>query len=113
MEGSRVAVRKWVTTQQAKDTLGLGKYDVIDDAWLADVCEAVNAFIARARPDLTDTTDDEAVSLGARMLAARWYTRRNGNEAAVLNEFGTPLPSIDRDIETMLQVGRAARPVVA
>jgi hypothetical protein len=47
------------------------------------------------------------------MLATRWYSRRNGTEAAQLTEFGSVVPAIDRDIEALLNVGRAARPVVA
>jgi hypothetical protein len=97
-----------------KKALGLSQFDVVDDDWLTQVVEATNIFVNQARPDLSDTlTPDGRMVLGATMLATRWYSRRNGQEIAALNEFGTAPPSIDRDIEAILGIGRAHRPVVA
>lgn len=105
----------FITVDDVKQTLGLGPFDTVDDAWLAQVVAATNTFVASKRPDLAvpGATPVDDVVLGARMLAARWYTRRNGQEVAALNEFGAAPPVIDRDIETMLQIGRAFRPVIA
>ena len=51
--------------------------------------------------------------LGAVMLAARWYRRRNNESDASFQQFGAPLPSVDRDVEHLLKVGRGQAPVVA
>lgn len=105
---------QYTSVDQIKAALGLSSFDVVDDAWLTEVAAAVNIFVNKARPDQAevDPPDGDMV-LGSTMLGTRWYTRRNATEVAALNEFGTAPPSIDRDIETMLGIGRAHRPVVA
>jgi hypothetical protein len=101
----------FVTVEATKKALGLGPFDTVDDEWLTQVVAATNTFVSQKRPDVTVITAD--LVLGSLMLATRWYSRRNGNEVAALNEFGVAPPAIDRDIETILGIGRAHRPVVA
>ena len=56
---------------------------------------------------------DPRVTLGATMLATRWYKRRGSEEISAFTEFGGPPPTVDKDVETLLQINRAFRPVVA
>ena len=56
---------------------------------------------------------DARVALGATMLASRWYKRRGSDEIAAFTEFGGPPPTVDKDVETLLQINRAFRPVVS
>jgi hypothetical protein len=101
----------FVSVEDVKLSLGLGAYDTVDDEWLALVVRAVNLLVSQMRPDAT--SGDDRVRLGATMLAQRLYARRNAGEVAAFAEFGGPPPTVDRDIEFLLEVNRGFRPVVA
>ena len=138
------------TVEVVKQSMGLGDFDQVDDAWLGLCVDAVNLAICQWRPDLDHArcvpshggapggqfdpsqfawtnyvtgggnivgawqyTGNPRVSLGATMLAQRWYTRRNASEVAAFTEMGGPPPAIDRDIALLLEIQRDFRPVVA
>jgi hypothetical protein len=111
-----VAATSWTTRNSTKFALGLKPADTVDDWWIDTCVKAANRYVDDTRagtmPD-TGWTVDERTSLGATMLASRWYSRRGSGDVSAFAEFGGPPPSIDRDVEMQLQVGRFFGPVVA
>lgn len=103
---------EWITDAQVRTGLGLDPADTADDDWLTLVVAGVNRFITDTRKDPDAPTDDRIV-WGGVQLATRWYSRRNSSDVSAFVEFGGPPPSIDRDIEVSLQVGRYYGPAVA
>lgn len=103
---------EYVTVDQVKAALGLDPADTSDDAWLDLVVNGVNQFVTDTRAD-PDVAPDGRVTWGSTQLATRWYSRRNSTEISAYVELGGPPPSIDRDVEVALGVGRNFRPVVA
>jgi hypothetical protein len=112
----------WTTTDQVKAALGLDPADGVDDGWLEAVVSGVNQVVDDTRPPpATDPVTGQPIALppnprtswGATQLATRWYSRRNSTEVSAFVELGGPPPSIDRDIEVALEIGRHFRPVVA
>lgn len=102
----------WVTVEEVKGHLGIAPYDQVDETHLGLCVEAVEAWVARVRTDLDPTAPlPGSEHLGAVMLAARWYRRRNSDSNSSFQEFGSPTPSIDRDVEHLLRVGRGQGPV--
>jgi hypothetical protein len=102
----------WTTVDQVKGALGIPLADVTDEDWITSAVAGVNQFVTDTRPD-GDVPPNDRVTWGAVQLASRWYSRRNSTEVSAFVELGGPPPSIDRDIEVALQVGRHFRPVVA
>jgi Phage gp6-like head-tail connector protein len=90
--------------------------DAADDDLIAEVVAATNAWVAatayvRELPDPNTWPDD--VMLGAVMLAARLYRRRNtpsGVEPFI--EGAVYLPRRDHDVDAMLHQGYYAPPRV-
>lgn len=100
--------------------------------------QAANWYLMNARPDLPVPWQDEKtgpfdgafnsafqnrlssdvhwlnpqISWGVTQLALRWH-KRYGTDTASFGEFGGSVPAIDKDIEQVLNVNRAFRPVVA
>lgn len=110
----------WTTTDQVKAALGLEPADVVDDGWLEAVVSGVNQLVDDTRPPdpevnplIASPPPNPRTSWGATQLATRWYSRRNSTEVSAFVELGGPPPSIDRDIEIALEIGRYFRPVVA
>jgi hypothetical protein len=112
----------WITVDQVRAALGLDPADTADDEWLELCVAGVNQFVTDTRPDPDPNLvvshpmvlpPDGRTTWGAVQLATRWYARRNSTEVSAFVEMGGPPPSIDRDIEVALQVGRYFRPVVA
>lgn len=103
---------EYVTVDGAKLALGIPPSDTTDDAWLQSCVDGVNQFVTDTRSD-PEAPADARTTWGATQLVTRWYSRRNSNDVSAFVELGGPPPSIDRDIEIALQVGRAFRPVIA
>jgi hypothetical protein len=107
-------VTDWVTPEDAKAALGIPVADTTDDHWLAMCCDGVNRLVDDTRAEPTvDPPDNSRAVWGATQLVTRWYSRRNSTEVSAFVELGGPPPSIDRDIEIALEIGRYFRPVVA
>ncbi|MEI8082272.1 MAG: hypothetical protein WCI74_10560 [Actinomycetes bacterium] len=102
-----------ITRQDALDELGIAPANAMDDRWLDRCVNAANAYLLRVRPDLPPDFNDASVELGLIKLCTRWYRRRNGEEMAGFEQFGFIPASIDKDIEVLLGIGRAAGPVIA
>lgn len=106
----------WTTVAKTKVHLGLGVSDTVDEYWLDRCVKAANQYVddTRAGPvPAGGWTVDDRTALGADMLAARWYSRRNsGDGSAQYVEMGGAAPVIDRDVEMQLQTGRYFGPVV-
>lgn len=110
----------WTTDSQVKDALGIGPSDTVDEAWISACVAASNQFVDDTRPTVVGDDGnpvppviDPRTSWGATQLATRWYARRNSTDVSAFVELGGPPPSIDRDIEVTLRVGRYFRPAVA
>jgi hypothetical protein len=103
---------EYVTVDQVKAALGIPPYDTLDDEWLELCVAGVNQFVTDTREDPAAAPEGR-VTWGAVQLATRWYSRRNSTEVSAFVELGGPPPSIDRDIEVALEVGRHFRPAVA
>lgn len=83
-----------------------------DRMLLSRVADAVNAFIARVRPDLdADTAPPADVAYAALQLGLRWWDKRGAGLAASFNELGYIPGSMDKDIEMNLRIGRYQDPV--
>lgn len=107
---------EWITVADVRSALGLDPADVSDDEWLALTTSAVNRFVDDTRP--TPSPDggwvvDDRTRWGAVQLATRWYSRRNSSDVAAFVELGGTPPSIDRDVEVSLRLGRFYGPAVA
>jgi hypothetical protein len=100
-----------ITADEVKEALGIPPGDSIDDAWITQCTAAVNQLVLDLRPDAVDT--DERIRWGALQLATRWYSRRNSSDVSAFVELGGPPPSIDRDVEVSLRIGRYFHPAVA
>lgn len=101
---------EWVTLEQAK--LALSITDTIDDEWLQLCIDGVNQLITDTRSD-PDQLNNGRITWGGVQLVTRWYARRNSSDISAFVEMGGPPPSIDRDIEVALQIGRYYGPAVA
>jgi hypothetical protein len=108
----------WTTVDQVKAALGIPVASTTDDDWLTLVVAGVNQFVDDTRPVVLDDDGlpvppvvDGRTQWGAVQLATRWYARRNSTDISAYVELGGPPPSIDRDIEVALQIGRHFRPV--
>lgn len=112
----------WLTVDMVKAELGLTPADTVDDAWLAQVVDAVMAYAARSVPTMRvpaavapplfpDYAPPDTV-LGGLLCASRWYRRRNSPEGLVsFGEMGgVAVPPLDRDIERLWQLGRFSLP---
>ena len=111
---------EWVKVEDVKAALGIPLADSTDDDWLTLCVAGVNQLIDDTRPlvidqdgNPVDPAPDGRTTWGAVQLSTRWYSRRNSTEVSAFVELGGPPPSIDRDIEIALQIGRYFRPVVA
>lgn len=86
--------------------------DTADDDLLDQVVAGTNAWVSGSVPVVANdpaTAWGEDVTLGATMLAARWYRRRNtpsGIEASTDNV--VYLPRRDGDVDTLLHLNRPA-----
>lgn len=103
---------EYVTIDQAKLALGIPTADTVDDAWLQSCVDGVNQLVSDTRAD-PEAETDARTTWGATQLVTRWYSRRNSTEVSAFVELGGPPPSIDRDVEISLGIGRYFRPVVA
>jgi len=103
---------EWITSTQVRTALGLDPADTHDEEWLDLVVAGVNQLVTDTRPSDTETTDPRT-TWGALQLATRWYSRRNSSDLSAFVEMGGPPPSIDRDIEVALRIGRYYGPAVA
>lgn len=102
----------FITDQQLKRRLGGVPFTDDDTIVVAEVVDAVNAFIARVRPDLaTADAVPGDVAFAAAQLALRWYDKRGANLAASFSELGYIPGSVDKDVEMALQIGRYQPPV--
>jgi len=103
----------WITIDDAKLSIGIPLSDTTDDAWLTLCVSAVNQFVTDTRvgPYVDPPVANGRIEWGASQLASRWYSRRNSVDISAFVEMGGPPPSIDRDIEIALQVGRYYGPV--
>ena len=104
----------WVTVTELAESKGLPFAEAEDQAWAVRSCDAVNAFVARRRPDLPAdglTPNDPAyadVRLGAVLLAQAVYERRG---VAGENDMWTyPARVLDANVSELLGLNR---PVVA
>ncbi len=111
---------EWTTVDQVKGALGIPPANTTDDDWLTLVVTGVNQLVDDTRKVVVDDDGapvppvvDGRTQWGAVQLATRWYGRRNSGDIAAYVELGGPPPSIDRDIEVALQIGRYFRPAVA
>lgn len=86
--------------------------DPADDDLIDQVVAGTNAWVKASVPLVANTPDapwTDDVTLGATMLAARWYRRRNtpaGIEASTDNV--VYLPRRDGDVDTLLHLNRPA-----
>lgn len=137
--GPFTVYRGWTDEERVLDQLSLTRDMLTDDdeSYLRLTVDAANRAIAYWRPDLEvphfqdtrgpfsshfhweylggandDYREDWMIVLGATMLAMSWFQRR-GSDIAAFAEFGGPPPAIGRDIEQLLRINRAARPVIA
>jgi hypothetical protein len=103
----------WTTSAQVLDSMG-NPVLLAEDQRFLDLCvDAANSAVSMWRPDLDPAAPIEPhIALGTAMVATAWFQRRSGDVAAFA-EFGGPPPAIGRDIEQMLQINRAAKPVIA
>jgi hypothetical protein len=117
-------VTDWISLDEAKLSIGIPLSDTTDDEWLALCVAGVNQLITDTRPGPYPATLDPwavepepetngRIQWGASQLASRWYSRRNSVDMSAFVEMGGPPPSIDRDIEIALQIGRYFGPAVA
>src|SRR6187431_2853637 len=105
-----------LTPEDVKAWLRLPAADTADDDLIAQCVAAVNVWVAAgpyvaALPDPVVWPDD--VTLGATMLAARLFRRRNtpaGIEA--LGDGAVYVPRRDSDVDSMLHIGAWAPPRV-
>ena len=103
-----------ITTADVKAWLRLD--DTVDDDLLDDVTTATNAWVAqtayvRELPDGADWPGD--VYLGAVMLAARLYRRRNTPSGVEpFTDGAVYLPRRDADVDMLLHQGYYAPPRV-
>jgi hypothetical protein len=119
----------WASVHDVVTELGSPVLSTSDLESLRRSVDAANRYVAAARADLpypwtpglfdtyaqpagTAVDADPRISLGVTMLAARWWQRRGSNDNTMVGEFGA-FPTIDRDVEAILGVGRAYRPVIA
>ena len=103
---------EWITSAQVRTALGLDPADTADDDWLDLVVAGVNQLITDTRTD-PEALPDSRTTWGGLQLATRWYSRRNSTDLSAFVELGGPPPSIDRDIEVALRIGRYYGPAVA
>lgn len=103
-----------ITVEEVKNHLGITPADTFDDDALTTITAATNAYIstipvvANLPTDTTELPPD--ITLGAVMLAARWYRRRNSPEGLVSygDMGGVTVPRLDADIERLFRIGRYA-----
>lgn len=105
----------WTTVDQVKLALGIPLADTTDEDWLTLCVNGVNQFVDDTRPPHVEPVvdPDGRTVWGATQLGTRWYSRRNSLDVSAFVEMGGPPPSIDRDIEIALRVGRHFGPAVA
>lgn len=108
-----------ISTDQVKDALGLDPAESTDDAWLATVVDAVNAWVAGLpvladRPAPTDPWP-ASVTLGAVMLAVHQYQSRSApyGRAILDSAGGFQVAYADPEIARLLALRRWARPAVS
>ena len=101
---------RFVLPSQVVEELGHTP-EAIDEPRLLRAVDAVNAYLMRVRPDIGDPWPADFHG-AAVVLAARWYSRFAGGDAAQYTEFG-PLPIQDNDLAAFLGLGRHHGPVVA
>ena len=105
---------EWVTVLDLADAKGVPFAEAEGQAWAVRSCQAVNAFIARRRPDLPTpgTTPDDPgyadVRLGAVLLAQAVYDRRGVSTEADIYTY--PARLMDANVAELLGLNR---PVVA
>lgn len=101
----------FLTDQHLKRLLGGGPFTDDDTIVIANVVDAVNAFISRVRSDLTGSEVPGDVAYAASQLGLRWYDKRGAGLAASFSELGYIPGSVDKDVEMSLQIGRYSPPV--
>jgi hypothetical protein len=103
----------WTTAEQVLDSMG-NPMLLEEDLRFLNLCvEAANSAVAMWRPDLDPAAPVEPhIALGTAMVATAWFQRRSGDVAAFA-EFGGQPPAIGCDIEQLLRINRAARPVIS
>ncbi len=107
-----------LTVDHVKDALGIPPADAGDDAWLAAVVDAVNAWVA-GLPILADRPAPTApwppsVTLGATMLAVHQYQSRSApyGRATLDVAGGFQTAYADPEIARLLALRRWAKPTV-
>jgi hypothetical protein len=104
-----------ITVDAVAEWLGLKSWQ--SDTALPEVVAMVNAYVA-GLPVVANTADpdtwSDAVTLGATMLAGRYYRRRNSpNGVEAITETGAQyVARYDSDISRLLQLDSYARPAI-
>lgn len=100
------------------DHLGIDPADTTDAAWLADVADAVNAYVATLpavadRPTPADPWP-ATITTGAIMLAAHLYHSRSApyGRATITADGASVTAYADPEIARLLQLRRWAKPAV-
>lgn len=102
-----------ITAEDVKGWLKLAADDAADDAILAECVAATNAWVSGipyvvGPPALPEPWPDD-VNLGATMLAARLYRRRNSPAGLELLDGGVVYTDRrDADVDKLLHLGRWA-----
>ena len=91
----------------------------IDSDILAEVCAAVTLWVNRLPCVVDDLADDEPwtsdIRLGANMLSARFYRRRNSPSGidTITDAGAIYLPRRDADVDTLLRLNEYNAPATA
>lgn len=108
-----------VTVDAVSDALGIPPSSDADAGWLANVVDAVNAWVARL-PVILDRPDPHAswppdVTLGATMLAVHQYHSRSApyGRAGLDIAGGFQTAYADPEVARLLQLRRWARPSIS
>lgn len=107
-----------LTVDGVQDALGIPAADTADQAWLGQVVDAVNTYVA-ALPAVVDRPDPTAlwspsVQLGATLLAVHLYQSRGAPYGrAALDAAGFQSAYADPEIARLLQLRRWAKPSVS
>ena len=112
---------QWLSPASVKEWLHLHDQDDSDDVLIVQVCASSEPYVQRCRPEFTTVVPggteykpDAETYLGAVMLAAREYRRRNS--PAGIETFGdagtTFVARYDPDIDRALRTGKFAPPTL-
>jgi hypothetical protein len=132
----------WVTEDDLRLWLGRpGPWTTEEESTQTIVCNAVNGYIARVRPDLAllssvagpsggayiafasqfnsafvdpaKVADHDVVLWAALQLAVRWHEKAGSAQTSSFQELGFSPSAVDRDIAEALQIGQSHKPLVA